>query len=434
MFFLERGEQTGGYCRYPCMKFFARSEKASKKGIPIVLITDKQKIQTGIYCSDGKWDHKNQRIKGNHNDSLKLAQMKIDVEKYLLEGKKIDEIRELLKTKKTVVQERVAIPNMKVYDKLSDNGKSFYKEIEKLIKSHEHDWSEGYKKRFRSIRKKILEHDPHFYLSKLNDEWWRGYTAYCIEEYENTNNTLNTDAKAIKALMKEFGIPGHDKIKWGYIEPEILGLSWDKVLKLDDSEFVKKIKANPKETLNDSRILFLIGCFTGRRWSEIEKMTKDNFYELKGEWRYKNIGKGRKPVDLPLLPEAVAFLKKIKFEIPRLTGQTVNEDIKQICQIAGFKTNVLVITPISASVDKREVLPEYETIHFHTSRHSYAIHVVEIASKAEALSNGELHKEKYISWMLGHASFATTWKYINRAASSNEKTHQKVMEIMKGAA
>src|SRR5690606_12916391 len=126
-----------------------------------------------------------------------------------------------------------------------------------------------------------------------------------------------------------------------------------------------------------------------------------------------------KPVDVPLLPEAVAFLKRIKFTVPSVAQQTVNRDIKEIAKIAGLTGNVLR-TKIKGRKVEEEIVRECETIHVHTGRHSFAMHIVE-------LSAGKPHADKLVSFMLGHASHSTTWRYLNRRASSHDLMFDEII-------
>ena len=70
---------------------------------------------------------------------------------------------------------------------------------------------------------------------------------------------------------------------------------------------------------------------------------------------------------------------------------------------------------------REEIVEEWKTIHIHTGRHSYAMHIVD-------LSTGQAHAEKFVSFMLGHASHATTWKYMNRRASSHDKMFDAILK------
>jgi integrase len=113
-------------------------------------------------------------------------------------------------------------------------------------------------------------------------------------------------------------------------------------------------------------------------------------------------------------------MKGINFELPNIIApQTVNLDIKDIAKAAGITQEVLVTRHIGNTTEETKE-KEYNTVHFHTGRHSYCMKIVDMAA-------GKPHAEKWISNMMGHASAATTWKYMNRRASSHDRMFDEIM-------
>lgn len=397
----------------------------TKKGIPLMFVIYHEgknyKVKTGLHCA--VWDQATQRVKKDKkaavlNNKLKKASLVLD--ELLQHEFNIDQIRRSF-SGEVVEEDRGNFKPDKRYDECTETGKKFFRLIEGIIEDHKNDWSKGYKKRFRTIRTKLLRFEPNFRPSMLTEKFWRKFVDTCIE-WGNTNNTIATDCSALVRLIKELRKDGYvfdrhleDKIVWRYIEPEVLGLSWDRVLKIANLD----LSDHKSHTIRDTQTLWLIGAFTGRRYSEILTMNRGNFYQKGGKWRYKNIGKGQRNIDIPLLKEAVELLMKVNFRIPNLDSKTVNADIKTICEAAGFKEKILVITPIDKNRTLREKLPLFKTVTFHTSRHSYGQHIAELAA-------GRPHAEKFVSFMLGHASFQTSWKYMNRAASSNDQMFEEI--------
>jgi integrase len=418
------------------MTFKIYKHKLSGKGRSLVFILQPgdHKLLTGYYCKDGSWDQKSQSVKvsgplkdpDGSTTNYNLNKSKIALQQILDKTRAIKQIRieyskylESLLPKYSIVDSQITIDDDSDYYKLTASGKDFYLLIEKLITSHKSVWSEGYQRRFKSVRSKILDYEPNFHMTMLTEEWWREFVTYCIEERDNVSNTIHADSKIISRLIEE--TTGDkalaEKISWSYIEPDILGLSWEKVSIIKTLD----LSNHPDKTVSDSRTVWLAGAFTGRRWEEISTAQPSNFYQKGTQWRYKNIGKGNKLIDIPLLDEAVDFFKSINFTLPKISPVQVNLDIKSICKLAGFKEQILVITPISPNEVVREIKEEWETVHFHTSRHSYGQHIAELAA-------GRPHAEKFVSYMLGHASHQTTWKYMNRSSSSHDQMFDEIMK------
>lgn len=404
----------------------------TKKGIPLMFVIYHKgktfKVKTGLHCKE--WDHEHQKAVKSGGKTFKinskLKELSVTLDKLFEKDFDIGRIRMTLqKPEVEVATERdvkIDPKYLKRYNELTEVGKSFFRLIEGIIEEHKSDWSKGYKKRFRTIRTKLLKFEPNFTPSLLTEKFWRNFVTYCITEFNNVSNTITTDTNALVVLVKILRKEGYvfeknleDKLVWRYIEPEVIGLSWDKVMAIANVD----LSSHKSATIRDTQIMWLIGAYTGRRYTEVCNMTKANFYQRDGKWRYKNIAKGQRNIDIPLLKEAVDLLKRIDFTIPRLDSKTVNADIKVICDEAKLREEVLVITPVDKNNAKREKIPLFKLVTFHTSRHSYGQHIAELAA-------GKPHAEKFVSFMLGHASFQTSWKYMNRVASSNDLMFEEI--------
>ena len=415
------------------------TKKLTKRGHPLVYIIYHEgrnyKIKTNLHCK--AWKQDAQMVDGKKdvnapiiNNKLRKASTALqdildncnpfDILRIRREFNKF--IRPAVMEKKELIPEPVTMRQWPKYQKYTEAGKQFYKLIETYISEFQSVWSRSQKKRVRSIRSKLLAYEPNFEPTMINQKFWNGFVTHCLEVLGNTNNTISSDCDGLSLLIKVFRRDGYnlevgveDKIRWKRIESPRFGLSWDRVLQIAKLD----LSNHPSRTIRDSQTMWLIGAFTGRRYGEILTMRDVNFYQKEGKWRYTNMGKGQTLVDIPLIPEAVDFLTKIKFKIPLRSGKTVNEDIRTICGSLNFNERVLKITPISPSKVKRESIEMWRTVTFHTSRHSFAQHIVELAV-------GKPHAEKFIAFMLGHASFQTSWKYINRLESSNDKMFEQI--------
>jgi len=306
---------------------------------------------------------------------------------------------------------------------VNETPKETFKEImEKLKTRNKHKWAPGYIKRFTTITTKFTEFDADFSLENFTADWWARYVSYCIDDLDNESNTINADSKAAKKMIKDLTKEGHKipvdpvELDWEYIEPEVKSISWDKVKRIADLDLSEPLRA----TYPAARTFWLIGAYTGRRSSEITAMSTKNFYKDKeGRWRYTGTVKGQKKIDVPILPEAIALLTRINFTVPVIAQQTVNSDIKEIAKAAKIKDTVLKRSVKGRKVTEK-LVEEWETIHIHTGRHTFAMHLVE-------MSAGYVNREKWISDMLGHASFRTTWKYINLHAKSIDSMFDQII-------
>ncbi len=143
----------------------------------------------------------------------------------------------------------------------------------------------------------------------------------------------------------------------------------DILAKLDLSE-------NPR--LDRVRDLFLIGCFTGLRFSDYThikpeniKMEHHNGKEVK--LLTMTAQKTKQRVVLPLVhPTLLPILEKYEMKSPPIiSNQKLNEYLKDLCKLAGFDESIEINEFISGRHEKK-ILQKWELVSSHTARRSFA--------------------------------------------------------------
>ena len=402
-----------------------------KDGIcPVIFYWNQQKIATGESCRSNVWDAKGQKANPQHSGSdlinRRLGKKKVALQS-IIDSNPDADVKDIRAKFAAYLKNPDSLDRIISAPNYTHQAIDFYMLVQNILDEYENIWSDKYQLKFKTIRRKILEYDSTFDITQITVTWWNKFNQYCARDVEegglgNSDNTISTDAKVLSRLidiLRDRGFkfnPGLDQIGLSYTEPETRYLSWEKVAAIAEVDLSDPIRA----TMPSSRILWLIGAYTGRRWGEIARMTPENFYQdQEKRWRYKGSGKGKKLVDIPLLPEAEKLLKRIDFTPPVLAPQTVNKDIKDIARIADIKDQVIVRSSLKGKMVEEKV-KEHETIHIHTGRHSYAMRI-------SALSVGEANADKFISDMLGHATYSTSWKYLNLTKDNLNKMYDKVV-------
>lgn len=142
--------------------------------------------------------------------------------------------------------------------------------------------------------------------------------------------------------------------------------------------------------LEQVRDVFVFCCYTGLSYVDVEKLApKDIQTGLDGElWIMVDRTKTGNPSNIPILPKALAIMKKYKDDpsvlnkgkvLPVISNQRINAYLKEVATICG--------------IEKR--------LTFHSARHTFATTVT--------LSNGI--PVETVSSMLGHKNFRTTQIY-----------------------
>jgi site-specific recombinase XerD len=132
------------------------------------------------------------------------------------------------------------------------------------------------------------------------------------------------------------------------------------------------------ERLDRVRDLFLIGCFTGLRFSDYAAIKPENVGMSshggkEAECLTVTAKKTKKRVTIPLQhPTLRAILAKHGNRSPKaMTNQRMNIYLKELCKLAGFDAMVEV-NEYRAGRHEKKAVPKYELVSTHTARRSFA--------------------------------------------------------------
>ncbi len=129
------------------------------------------------------------------------------------------------------------------------------------------------------------------------------------------------------------------------------------------------------------RDLFVIGCHTGLRISDLKRLSKDHLKHTNGE-RYIEIEmqKTEKPVTIPFSEKLESLL--LKYQTPSgsffrgIYDQRVNDAIKEVAAESEVFKKEVVINTSEKGLRVSKLVPKYQLITNHTARRSFATNKV----------------------------------------------------------
>jgi integrase len=123
--------------------------------------------------------------------------------------------------------------------------------------------------------------------------------------------------------------------------------------------------------LDRVRDLFIIGCYTGLRFSDLSQLTPDKFTEDGTRLRIKTIKTGEIVV-IPLHWTIKEILRKYNGEPPRLiSNQKMNEYLKELTELAKINERI-TITKTKGGLNFDKTFKKWELCTVHTARRSFA--------------------------------------------------------------
>lgn len=141
--------------------------------------------------------------------------------------------------------------------------------------------------------------------------------------------------------------------------------------------------------LDRVRDLFLVGCWTGLRFSDLSRLTSNN---IQGNTIKIPTRKTGATVTIPIHPVVREILKKYDGALPAsISNQKFNDYIKEIGMRAGI--NQPVVTTITRGGEKEEnEHPKYQLISTHTARRSFCTNMYKTGVPVNTLMKISGHK------------------------------------------
>ncbi len=233
----------------------------------------------------------------------------------------------------------------------------------------------------------------HLDFSTINNMFLDALRKYAFSDRKIAHNYFAKIISVLKSFLRwaevrDVKVSEHfKKFSFAEKEKEIIFLTLDELMLLYNFEF-------NNTRLNKARDLFCFGCFTGLRISDIIGLKRDH---IQAGMIHKTIQKSQKPLTIPLNQFALQILSKyedlIDHPLPVISGQKLNEYIKECCTKAEINTPTM-ITKYKGGKTEELILPKYELITFHVARKTFLTNSILLGMNYMAAKGISGHKKE----------------------------------------
>jgi integrase len=227
-----------------------------------------------------------------------------------------------------------------------------------------------YKVSFGYLKKYATKIGKQIDFKDIDLKFYEGFTQY-LQDEKLAVNTIGKKIQTLKIFLnsaKDEGLNKYDSYKSSKFkalteEAETIALDEEELTKLYEKDF------SDRPSLERVRDLFLVGCWTGCRFSDITQITPEN---ISGGFIHIKQHKTGAKVVIPLHPVVTAILNKYDGQLPEpISNQKFNLALKEIAEIAEINDSVhKAITKGGNRVSK--AYKKYELVTTHTARRSFA--------------------------------------------------------------
>lgn len=235
----------------------------------------------------------------------------------------------------------------------------------------------GYNTRINAFIKFVNEfHQGQITYNDVNDQFLAQFRKWLYEEPRKYRiGQAEAIIKKIREMMNAAGKSGyHTNSSYSGLKA-VKGDRTKYALTFDELEYLYSFDFGPKEKLSLARDIFLVGCYTGQRFSDYSRIRPEHTKEIDGVTMIDILPEKTKAqsikVTIPLLPIPLAILKKYEFAMPSRTNKTINKNLKIIGKLAGFTDNIKV-TDNDGGVPYEKMVPKWELFTTHVARRSFA--------------------------------------------------------------
>lgn len=245
------------------------------------------------------------------------------------------------------------------------------------------------------------------------------YDAYTLDYYHAfklwltgrrlTLNYVGTLLKDLKVMLKQAHYDGlHNNLIFQHRDFKKLVEEVDNVYLTDEElTLLYNLDLSANARLDRIRDLFLIGCYTGLRFSDFSELRPENITH-NGRILTRKTLKTSERVSIPLNPKILAILKKYEGIPPRtITNQKMNDYLKELCRLGGL-TDAVEVSRTKGGKKETRYIEKCDMVTTHTARRSFA-------------TNAYLAKVPTVSIMkiTGHRSEAVFLRYIKISSEQN---------------
>ena len=202
-------------------------------------------------------------------------------------------------------------------------------------------------------------------LNDLNDNFYAEFITYMRKEYNLNDNTLHRYMSIFKTLLTWCGKKGY-KVLDDYNNIKIKKFETNDV-HLTESELKLLEEAELSGSKERARDLFLIGAYTGQRFSDYSMFEKA---DVRNGAIIKKAKKTKITAFIPLHKKLKVLLDKYDWKLPKISSQKFNIRIQEVCKELEINDSIKKVSYMGKNV-KEEIFPKWQLIGSHTARRTY---------------------------------------------------------------
>lgn len=183
-------------------------------------------------------------------------------------------------------------------------------------------------------------------------------------------------------------------------------------LKFDEIQTIRTKELEPRH--DRVRDLFLIGCYTGFRFSDLHTLEPMHY---KDGFIIKTTLKTKEPVKIPVVNELKTILEKYwtkDLPLPKLSNQKANQYLKELVEASEIDRDFLYIQKKGKEIIETNY-KAFKMVSFHTARHTFITIALQLKVSPDTVRR-----------IVGHKNFSMMARYTQNDDDYNKKELDKI--------
>ena len=233
--------------------------------------------------------------------------------------------------------------------------------------------------RYKPVKTRLEEfantYDRELSLQNIDEIFYMDFVKWMEEVKIYSKNTIGKYIVTLKSMMNNAVEEGLIE-KLPYRNKNFKPTSEDSdniYLTIAELDKLQALDLSSNQRLERVRDFFLVGCYTGFRYSDLSQIRQYNFKSEEDGTKFIELiqEKTKDPVTVQVLPVVQTIFEKYNYQLPNITNQKVNDYIKEVCQLAEF--NEPVYKQITKGGKRITInFEKWELVTTHTARRSFA--------------------------------------------------------------
>jgi integrase len=288
---------------------------------------------------------------------------------------------------------------------LKPNRSTLFEFIDGFIEESKLNKKEGTVKVYNTTFKYLKEYAQKYRpldFESINLEFYNSYLIFLTKDHNLASNTVGKHIKTIKTFMSEATERGlNNNLEFRKKKFKTIREEADTIyLNIDELKKIENLNLSASPRLQKVKDLFLIGCYTGLRFSDFIQIRPENIVSDNSIIKIRT-QKTNDRISIPLHKTVRNILKKYDNNLPKAyTNQTMNSYLKEIVGLAGIKELVETTKTKGGKLEKK-VQPKYKLVGTHTARRSFAtnLYLAEVPSISIMKITGHKTEKSFLQYI-----------------------------------